>query len=414
MSVHLLNSCPKILLIDEEDTWIAINHNISKKLGNKKAAILQKIHYWLTTSSGAIINGMHWVYNTYDEWSKQLGIAKSTLRRLIYELEEDGIILSGNFNKKKSDRTKWYTIAYDVLRKIIGNKQTENQIKKNKSADNVITPYAQNEHIPTTRITSDTVLNRACAREPLPLVEKEQPGAVEASISEQETAFSIEEEAFKVLDLINTQLDKPMEIFQPIFKNTLAKRMRTHFGAGKGGLDRFREYCAKWANNAFLMGKKAMRSGDLFRCSVGSILSEKMIEASWENKGFFQVYAPPTEPTPPTPEEEDDMGRRSASAPLPPLTLCDVLESAETPLDKAVKTKLYQALGDVTYQAWFHTTGFVAKGIKRGEPDFFIHSGFAREYVITHYGNLMKKAFESAAYGEQGIELKDADEERLA
>ena len=389
---------------------------LADRIGKVEALVLQAIHYWINSkneSIGKIHQGKRWIYNSYKSWAQEIHMySEKTIFRAIRNLEKMEILLSESLHAFKGNRTKWYTIIYEKLYTFLDS--FPSQAEQN-PIDKKMTRWSGHHDQITTEITSDTGLNRANAREPLqPLVEKEQPEALETSIPEQESAFSIEEEAFKVLDLINTQLDKPLDIFQPIFKNTLAKRMRTHFGAGKIGLDRFREYCAKWADNAFLMGKKAMRSGDLFRCSIGSILSEKMIEASWENKGFFQVYAPPTEPIPPTPEEEDDMGRRSASAPLPPLTLVDVLESAQTTLDKAVKTKLYQALGDVTYQAWFHTTGFVAKGLKDGEPDFFISSGFAREYVVTHYGTQLKKAFEAAAYGEQGINPNPSDERGIA
>ncbi|RZI45480.1 DnaA N-terminal domain-containing protein [Candidatus Finniella inopinata] len=393
-------------LLLSESSCLLYQPELADKIGRVEALVLQSIHYWINSkneSIGKIHQGKRWIYNSYKAWAEEIHMySEKTIFRAIRNLEKMGILISESLHAFKGNRTKWYTIIYEKLFSFLDSFPSQ---EEKKPTDKKMTRWSGHGDQITTENTSDTGLNRASARDPLqPLVEKEQPLAVEVSITEQEPAFSIEEEAFKVLDLINTQLDKPLDIFQPIFKNTIIKRMRTHFGAGKGGLDRFREYCAKWAANAFLMGKKAMRSGDLFRCSIGSILSEKMIEDSWENKGFFQVYAPLTEPTPPTPQEENEMGRRSELAPLPPLTLCDVLESAQTPLDKAVKTRLYKALGDVTYQAWFHTTGFVAKGLKNGELDFFISSGFAREYVVTHYGTQMKKAFEFASYGEQGTE----------
>jgi len=382
----------KILLIDEKDNWLPVNRRIARALGKKEAEFLQLLHYWLTTDSGKIFDGVKWIYNTYDQWVEQLDeFSKATLRRIINKLETLGIVLSGNFNRKKSDQTKWYTIAYDALYQFCGCSSTSQK----EPVDNVSSPCAQNEHITTNRLTTNTGLNRAQALNPflLPLEEK-QPVLEEASILETETADLFEQEACQALETINAQLDKPLEISKRIFKNTLAKRMKTHFGTGKTGLERFREYCSKWAANAFLMGKKAMRSGDVFRCSIGSILSEKMIEASWENKGFFQVYAC-LEPTP-GPQEEDIMTRKSPPIPLPPLTLVEVFASAETEVDRAVKATLYQSLGDVTYQAWFHNTGFVAKGIKNGEMDFFISSGFTRQYVLTHYDRQLRRAFACA------------------
>ena len=43
------------------------------------------------------------------------------LLEMISQLEEKGIIITGNFNKLKMDRTKWYTIDYEKLDNLIDN-----------------------------------------------------------------------------------------------------------------------------------------------------------------------------------------------------------------------------------------------------------------------------------------------------
>ena len=183
-----------------------------------------------------------------------------------------------------------------------------------------------------------------------------------------------------------------MEIDMPLFIKTIKKRMGTHFGLGSLGLERFRDYCTTFASIPFLMGQKAMSRGNRFVASIGSVLSAKMIERFWDKSKFFEVY-PPKKPIPLTPEEEE-MARRKELVPLTPLILPEVLTKAENPLDKRVKEVLYQTLGDVTYQSWFDKTGFVAIGTKNGEPEFMINTGFAREYIWTHYGDQLRKAFE--------------------
>lgn len=418
MAMRAPETDSKILLIGKEDSWIPINRRIARVLGKKAAEFIQNLHYWLTTKAGAIVKGVHWVYNTYEEWSKQLGIPKSTIRAIIYALEKEGIIVSGNFNKKKSDRTKWYTIAYDVLKKLIGHEEGLDKQPEKDPVDNLSSPCARSEHITTNRLTSNTSLNSACAPEtfqPLVVLEEIQSGvfipSVKEEIAEANTfpldlvpnglgedpvsSDSLEDEALLILkEAILSKLDTPIEIFKPLFKNTISKRMRTHFGLGKQGLERFRDYCTKYASNLFLMGKKAMKSGDTFVPSVGTIMAEKMIEASWEDTGFFNIYPP--KKTPEKPREgarESKPGGGEVDA-LPVLSLEEVLETATTETDKRVKEILYQTLGEVTYQAWFYNTGFVAKGLLNGESDFSINTPFARDYVLTHYGDCLRKAFE--------------------
>ena len=43
------------------------------------------------------------------------------IKRALKNLEEKGIIITGNFNKLKMDRTKWYTIDYEKLDNLIDN-----------------------------------------------------------------------------------------------------------------------------------------------------------------------------------------------------------------------------------------------------------------------------------------------------
>ena len=154
-----------------------------------------------------------------------------------------------------------------------------------------------------------------------------------------------------------------------------------------------------------------MKSLALFLISIGFLLTPKTIEDSWHNAGFFDVWEE-KQPLPdsgvPHPGVLDqgisyqEIRKAQGSEPnyvptIPPLSLEEVLTTAENGVDKEVKQNLYQTLGAVTYRAWIHSTGFVAKvfsaGFTDGELDFEINSSFARDYVLTHYGQALRKAF---------------------
>src|SRR5690606_10949183 len=60
-----------------------------------------------------------WIYNTYAEWAVQFPFwSESTIKRTIRNLEKKGLIITGNFNKVKFDKTKWYTIDYEKLERL--------------------------------------------------------------------------------------------------------------------------------------------------------------------------------------------------------------------------------------------------------------------------------------------------------
>ena len=375
-------------------SWLLCQPELAARIGKVEATVLQFTHYWIHSNNdsiGKVHRGRRWIYNSYKAWAQEIRIySEKTIFRAIRNLERMGILISDTLHAFKGNRTKWYTIAYEILDDFLSLFQSKKAPKS--STKKMSRPSGQNVQI-ITKITSNTVLKSASACDPFqPLVEEEQPRSEESP-----STVSIVEEAIQILEIINTNLEKPLVLSEPIFKNTIAKRMKSHFGPGQTGLERFRDYCTQWANNAFLMGKKAMKSGDLFQCSIGSILSEKMIEAAWENKGFFQIYVP-TQRTR-RPQEEDETGVKSDPIPLPYLSLEEVLTTAENTVDREIKKMLYQTLGDVTYRDWFHTMGFVGNGFVNGEPDFFINSIFVRDYVLTHYGAFLRKAMKVSEEG---------------
>lgn len=107
------------LLIPEHPIFIL--PTLAQKIGLYEAIFLQQLHYWLTKSNH-LYDGRHWVYNSIESWHEQLPfISVSTIRRVIKKLEEEKILLTGNFNSSKLDRTKWYTIDYEALESLLGD-----------------------------------------------------------------------------------------------------------------------------------------------------------------------------------------------------------------------------------------------------------------------------------------------------
>lgn len=100
-----------------------------------KAVILQQIHYWLERSTN-LKDGYKWVYNSMAEWNKQFPwIAIATLKRKFKSLEDENLLITGNYNRAKFDKTKWYRINYDVLNEMVQRSYQNDTTKVSKCDD---------------------------------------------------------------------------------------------------------------------------------------------------------------------------------------------------------------------------------------------------------------------------------------
>lgn len=103
------------LLLDDQP--LIVLPKLATKIGLNESIIVQQMHYWLTQKQNAR-DGYYWVYNTYPEWVKQFPFwSESTVKRAITNLQNLNILIVGNYNKLKIDKTKWYRINYDELMK---------------------------------------------------------------------------------------------------------------------------------------------------------------------------------------------------------------------------------------------------------------------------------------------------------
>ena len=118
------------------------------KYGVEKAIVLSNIRFWLNNNKNKDLStvkhdGYYWMYNTAKDMSNVLPyFTQSKVQRLLKQLEDDGVLIVGNYNKVKYDRTKWYTLSeftYDenfstqTPELNIGNEQIEQPIQDSKT-----------------------------------------------------------------------------------------------------------------------------------------------------------------------------------------------------------------------------------------------------------------------------------------
>ncbi|AIK57040.1 hypothetical protein DJ44_1945 [Bacillus anthracis] len=120
------------LLIHEEP--LLVLPGLASRIGLNEAIFLQQIHYWLNRSKH-FYDERNWVYNSVVEWVKQFPFwSENTIRRIVKNLEDEQLLVIGNYNRAKFDKTKWYSINYEKLRLLestndvpnLGRRSTQN------------------------------------------------------------------------------------------------------------------------------------------------------------------------------------------------------------------------------------------------------------------------------------------------
>ena len=153
------------LLIDEPP--LQVLPSLAREIGLNEAIMLQQMHYWLIKSSHEF-EGVKWFYKTLEDWQTEFPFwSTMTIRRTLTNLEKQKVIRIGNFNKKKFDKTKWYTIEYQcVNRRCVQYEQT--------MCSNRTDGCVQFEQAYTREYTETTTENNGSKEKPLKVVWTEE------------------------------------------------------------------------------------------------------------------------------------------------------------------------------------------------------------------------------------------------
>lgn len=91
------------------------NPNIAKVVGVDCAIMYANIEFWcfkneMEKRKSSFHKNQYWTYNSANSWTKIFSFwSIDQIYRILKKLEINGFIIGGNFNKKKYDRTKWYS-----------------------------------------------------------------------------------------------------------------------------------------------------------------------------------------------------------------------------------------------------------------------------------------------------------------
>lgn len=95
----------------------SFNIDDAKLHGVECAIILNNIRYWIEYNKANrknIYDGRVWTYNSVRAYSELFPYwTADQIRRYFEKLEKCGAIITGNYNKRNGDRTKWHSIPGD-------------------------------------------------------------------------------------------------------------------------------------------------------------------------------------------------------------------------------------------------------------------------------------------------------------
>lgn len=92
---------------------------LAKKYGILEAVLLDNFCFWTAKNAANevhIHDGRVWTYNSVKAFCEMFPYAsQKQIRSALAHLENEGLIVAGNFNESAYDRTKWYALTDDAL-----------------------------------------------------------------------------------------------------------------------------------------------------------------------------------------------------------------------------------------------------------------------------------------------------------
>ena len=85
---------------------------LAKEVGVNEAIMIQNLVFWISKNKANekhYHDGRYWTYNSQQAFEEIFPFwSKYQIQRILKSLEEQSIILKGNYNKSSYDRTSWY------------------------------------------------------------------------------------------------------------------------------------------------------------------------------------------------------------------------------------------------------------------------------------------------------------------
>lgn len=106
---------------------------VAKEYGVDAAILINNLQYWLLKNKANnknFFDNHYWTYNSIPAFCKLFPFwSIQNIKTILNNLKEKGVIIVGNYNKSKYDRTNWYAFADEE--KWLKTVKTEENIQEN-------------------------------------------------------------------------------------------------------------------------------------------------------------------------------------------------------------------------------------------------------------------------------------------
>lgn len=137
--------------------YAVVSFALVRAIGAEEALMLQDMHrhclYREEEGNPKYFHdGRWWMYRTVAEWATMVGVSEKTVDRKLARLRQEGLLFVGKFNRKGYDRTRWYSVNYARLDRLLAADATRQSDPTNTQesilikADAIYEPSASSEN----------------------------------------------------------------------------------------------------------------------------------------------------------------------------------------------------------------------------------------------------------------------------
>jgi DNA-binding MarR family transcriptional regulator len=331
-------------------------YTLRKIFKHFEALFLNSLIYWSnhTNCYGIEKDKRVWIYNTLDEWAKQLKVSKSTVQRVIKSLKEQGLIEFEYLSKNKRDRTLFYSINYQKLEEVI-NASKPSVIRSNSAQNDHMVDHMV-DHMYYNNNNNNNNINKSD----------------ESKISNKNKNIVINSSAKKptivqdMLKVWNSEFSNSNCILNKELAKFLVAAFKIKF---KNSLKEWEKYIQLIKTSTYLMSNK-------FKLTI-----------RWAIK-FFTIDR----------LKSGDLGVDEGKIPIDQNSelkkALEHIESVdETKKCKSLREKVIKIFSPSIYNSWFKKISFIeiGEGVFMKQNDG--HSGFLKDYIERHFCDQLELSF---------------------
>lgn len=119
---------------------------LAREIGLNESILLLQLGFWIAIANHQR-DGRRWTYQSTRDIQERFPFwSVATVNRIIHSLEEKELIIVGNYNKHAYDKTRWFALNLDSLRKLRSIHVVEEVVSQNETGlSQNETPLYQNE-----------------------------------------------------------------------------------------------------------------------------------------------------------------------------------------------------------------------------------------------------------------------------